>query len=56
VRREGEAGPEGNLIVNAFQKRPAAEPLKKAKRQGNQRGAPVAVLPAIPFEIVKKGD
>ena len=40
-------GMKGNLIVNAFNARPDTE---KDKRQ--LRRAPVATLPAIPFEVV----
>ncbi len=45
-------GLKGNLIVNAFAERPAA--AGKGKAQGVQRRAPVATLPAIPFEVVAK--
>ncbi len=43
-------GQRGNLIVSAYAARPT-EP-NKPKAAGNLRRAPVATLPAIPFEIV----
>ena len=43
-------GLKGNLIVTASPKR--AAPRGKGKPQANPRAAPLATLPAIPFEVV----
>lgn len=52
LRCDGEKvkpGLKGNLIIGAFTSRPAAS---KDNTPANRPGAPVATLPAIPFEIV----
>ena len=45
-------GLQGNLIVTASAAR--GQPTGKAKTPGGLRGAPVATMPAIPFEIVPR--
>ncbi|HQI28487.1 MAG TPA: hypothetical protein PLT20_10425, partial [Sedimentisphaerales bacterium] len=52
LRCDGEKvkpGLKGNLIIGTFTSRPAAS---KDNTPANRPGAPVAMLPAIPFEIV----
>ncbi|MGQ9574142.1 MAG: hypothetical protein ACUVUC_02395 [Thermoguttaceae bacterium] len=44
-------GQKGNLILAAFARRGSAP--TKTKPAAGQRGAPLATLPAVPFEIVK---
>jgi len=44
-------GQKGNLLVGAFPAKSSKPPKSKA---GAAKGGPVAMLPAIPYEIIPK--